>query len=41
MSVFEQTPDVDAILNSGETVASDEEAEEAAEAADYSYSTVG
>ena len=33
VSVFEQTPDVDAILNSGETVASDEEAEEAAEAA--------
>jgi RNA polymerase primary sigma factor len=33
VQVFEQTPDVDAILNSGETVASDEEAEEAAEAA--------
>ena len=33
VSVFEQTPDVDAILNSGETVASEEEAEEEAEAA--------
>ncbi|MBK7502169.1 MAG: RNA polymerase sigma factor RpoD [Polaromonas sp.] len=33
VSVFEQTPDVDAILNSAKTVASEEEAEEEAEAA--------
>ncbi|MDO8769720.1 MAG: RNA polymerase sigma factor RpoD [Burkholderiaceae bacterium] len=33
VSVFEQTPDVDALLNAGETVASEEEAEEEAEAA--------
>ncbi len=33
IKVFEQTPDVDALLNAGETVASEEEAEEEAEAA--------
>ncbi len=33
ISVFEQTPDTDALLNAGETVASEEDAEEEAEAA--------